>query len=56
MRRWENNIKIDLKESMCEDVDWMHVAQDMNQMRRSLVCGRKQWRDLVNTVIKVIGP
>jgi hypothetical protein len=27
-RRWEGNIKIDLKEIVCEGVDWIDVAQD----------------------------
>jgi hypothetical protein len=25
--RWEDNIKMDLKEIECEDVDWIHLAQ-----------------------------
>jgi hypothetical protein len=32
--RWENNIKVDLKEIRC-DVDWIY-----------LVGGRVQWRDV----------
>jgi hypothetical protein len=28
--RWENNIKIDLKEIGWESVDWNNVAQDMD--------------------------
>jgi hypothetical protein len=27
-RRWENNIRIDLRETGLEGVDWMHLAQD----------------------------
>ena len=27
-RRWEDNIKMDLKEIGWEDVDWIDVAQD----------------------------
>jgi hypothetical protein len=27
--RWKNNIKIDLKDTGCEDKDWFHVAQIM---------------------------
>jgi hypothetical protein len=27
--RWENNIKIDSKELGCEDVDLIHLAQNM---------------------------
>jgi hypothetical protein len=26
-RRWEENIKVNLKEIICEDVDWIHLAQ-----------------------------
>jgi hypothetical protein len=26
-RGWENNIKMDLKEIGCEDVDWIHLAR-----------------------------
>jgi hypothetical protein len=27
-RRWGNNIIIDLTETGCDDVDWIHLAQD----------------------------
>jgi hypothetical protein len=30
-RRWKNNIKIDLKETRYEGVDWSNLAQDMGQ-------------------------
>jgi hypothetical protein len=26
--RWENNIKMDLREIECEVVDWIHLVQD----------------------------
>jgi hypothetical protein len=39
--RWENNIKIHLKEIGCEGVDWIHMAQDTDH-----------WRAVVNTVMK----
>jgi hypothetical protein len=29
--RWENNIKMDLKETAYEGVDWIHLAQDREQ-------------------------
>jgi hypothetical protein len=32
-RKWEDNIKLDLKEMLCEDVDWIHTAQDRDQWR-----------------------
>jgi hypothetical protein len=38
--RWEDNIRVDLKEIGWEGVDWIHLAQD-----------RDWWRALVNTVI-----
>jgi hypothetical protein len=28
MRRWEDNIRMDLREIRWEDVDWIHLAQD----------------------------
>jgi hypothetical protein len=36
--RWEDNIKMDLRERGFEDVDWIHLAQD-----------KDMWWDLVNT-------
>jgi hypothetical protein len=37
-RRWEENIKMDLREIGFGDVDWIHWAQD-----------RDRWRAFVNT-------
>ena len=45
MGRWENNIRMDLKEVGWEDVDWIHLPQD-----------RGKWRALVNTVINIRVP
>jgi hypothetical protein len=39
-RRWENNIKMDLRERGWEVVDWIYLAQD-----------RDQWPDPLHTVI-----
>jgi hypothetical protein len=39
-RRWEDNIKIDLREIGFGDMDWFHLAQD-----------RDWWWALVNTVM-----
>jgi hypothetical protein len=40
-RRLEDNIRMDLRETGWEGVEWIHLAQD-----------RDQWRAFVNTVIK----
>jgi hypothetical protein len=44
-RRWENNIKIDLREIGFGDVDWIHLAQN-----------RDRWQALVNTVMNLRVP
>jgi hypothetical protein len=44
-RRWEDDIKIDLREIGFGDVDWIHLAQD-----------RDRWRALVNTVMNLRVP
>jgi hypothetical protein len=44
-RRWEDNIRVDLREIESEIVDWIHLAQDMDQ-----------WRDLMNTVMNLQVP
>jgi hypothetical protein len=41
-RRWENNIKMDLREIGWGGMDWIDLAQD-----------RDQWRALVNTVMNL---
>jgi hypothetical protein len=38
--RWEDNIKMDLRDMGWEIVEWMHLAQD-----------RDQWQALVNAVM-----
>jgi len=39
-RRWENNIKMDLEEAGCGDMDWIELAQDSDR-----------WREFVNAVM-----
>ena len=38
-RRWEYNIKMNLQEVGCEDMDWIELAQD-----------RDRWRGLVTAI------
>jgi hypothetical protein len=45
MRRWDDNIKMDLRKIRLKVVDWIHLAQD-----------RDRWRDLVNMVITFFVP
>jgi hypothetical protein len=44
-RRWEDNIKTDLREVRCGGVDWIGVAQD-----------RDSWRALVSAVMNLRVP
>jgi hypothetical protein len=44
-RRWVDNIKIDLRETGWDGIDWIDLAQDRNQ-----------WRALMNTVINLRVP
>jgi hypothetical protein len=39
-RRWENNIKMDVKELGCGVMDWIELAQD-----------RDSWQTLVNAAM-----
>jgi hypothetical protein len=32
-RRWEDNIRMDLKEIGWQDLEWLHLAQDRDQLR-----------------------
>jgi hypothetical protein len=41
-RRWEDNIKLDLRETGIDGANWVQMAQ-----------GRVQWRAFVNTMIKL---
>jgi len=44
-RRWEDNIRMDLREVGCGCVDWMELAQD-----------RDRWRVLMSTVMNLRVP
>ena len=44
-RRWEDNIKMDLQEVGCGDMDWMELAQD-----------RGSWLSLMNVVMSLRVP
>ena len=41
-RRWKDNIKMDLQDVGCGDIDWIELAQD-----------RDSWRALVNSVMNL---
>jgi hypothetical protein len=44
-RRWEDNIKMDLREIWIDGANWIHLAQD-----------RVQWRACINTVMNLRVP
>jgi hypothetical protein len=43
--RWEDNVKMDLKDVGCGGMDWIKLAQDMGR-----------WRALVNAVMNIRVP
>jgi hypothetical protein len=44
-RRWEDNIKMDLREIRIDEANWIQLVQD-----------RVQWRNCVNTVMNLRVP
>jgi hypothetical protein len=44
-RIWEDNIRLDLRETGWDDVDWIHLARD-----------RSQWQAVMNTVMNLRFP
>jgi hypothetical protein len=44
-RRWESNIKLELREIIIGGANWIRLAQD-----------RVQWRDFLNTVMNLRVP
>jgi hypothetical protein len=44
-RRWEDNIKVDLREIWFDEANWIRLAQD-----------RVQWRAFLSTVMKLRVP
>jgi hypothetical protein len=40
--RWEDNVRMDIRKTGWQNMDWIHLAQD-----------RDQWRAVVNTVMKL---
>ena len=44
-RRWEGNVKVDLLDVGCGDMDWIELALDRNR-----------WRALVNAVMNLRVP
>ena len=42
-RRWDDNIKMNLQEVGCGDMDWARLAQD-----------RDRWRALVSAVMNIL--
>jgi hypothetical protein len=44
-RRWKDNMRMDLRETGWEGVEWIRLAQD-----------RDQWWDFVNTVMSLRSP
>jgi CRISPR/Cas system-associated protein Cas7 (RAMP superfamily) len=44
--RWEDNIKMDLQEVGCGDVDWIELAQDKDRWRALVKAVMNLWASL----------
>jgi hypothetical protein len=42
-RRWEDNIRMDLREIGRESVDWMYLADDRDQWRSLVITAMNLW-------------
>jgi hypothetical protein len=40
-RRWDDNIKMDLREVGCGGMDWIELAQDRDRWHRTCECGNE---------------
>jgi len=45
---WEGNIRMDHTEIRWEDVDWIHLAQDIVQWRHYCEHGNEPWGSMKN--------
>jgi len=45
--RWEDNIKMDLQEVGCGDMDWIDLAQDSDRQLGTCKCGNKPMGSII---------
>jgi hypothetical protein len=53
-RRWEENIRMDLRKMGLECVDWIHLVQDRDQWRASRVTIKFSRRNPFHRVVVVV--
>jgi hypothetical protein len=51
--RWEDNIKMDLKEIALEGVEWIHLAQDRDQWQVLVKAAMNLWGNFLNRRVTV---